>query len=98
MRRDQVLRILNDHRSELKKQGVKSLAFFGSVARDEARPDSDVDILVEFADPPTFARYMDLKFLLEGLLAVKVDLVTPRGLKPRIRDSVAKEAIHVAGF
>jgi predicted nucleotidyltransferase len=49
MRRDEALAILTAHQEELKEYGVKSLAIFGSVARDEARPDSDVDLLVEFS-------------------------------------------------
>ncbi len=76
--------------------GVTSLAVFGSVARDQARPDSDVDILVEFDPPPTFERYMDLKFYLEDLLGRRVDLGTPDTLKPRIRARVESEALHVA--
>ncbi len=52
MKRDEIIRILNEHRAELAKQyGVKSLALFGSVARDEATPASDVDLLVEFDRP-----------------------------------------------
>jgi predicted nucleotidyltransferase len=62
MRRDEILRFLNEHRAELERFGVKSLAFFGSVARDEAQEDSDVDILVEFTAPPGFIRFMDLRF------------------------------------
>ncbi len=49
MKRDRVLSIVNAHQAELHDLGVKSLEIFGSVARDEARPDSDVDFLVEFA-------------------------------------------------
>jgi len=49
MKRDEVLTILATHREQLEKLGVKSLSLFGSVARDEARFDSDVDLLVEFS-------------------------------------------------
>ncbi len=49
MKRDQVLAILNAHQAELQNLGVKSLELFGSVARDEARPDSDIDFLVKFS-------------------------------------------------
>ena len=49
MQRDKVLSILNTHQAELQNLGVKSLEIFGSVARDEACPDSDVDFLVEFS-------------------------------------------------
>jgi predicted nucleotidyltransferase len=72
------------------------LAIFGSVARDEARPDSDVDILVEFEGSVTFDRYMDVKFYLEDLLETRVDLVSQRSLKPLIRSTVEQEAIYVA--
>jgi predicted nucleotidyltransferase len=96
MQRDKVLSTLRQHQTALKKLGVRSLALFGSVARDEAIPSSDVDILVEFEPPVTFDRYMDLKFHLEDQLGRKVDLVSWKSLKPPIRASVEEEAIHVA--
>jgi uncharacterized protein len=51
MKRDEVLAIVQAHQEQLKEMGVRSLDLFGSVARDEARPDSDVDFLVEFSRP-----------------------------------------------
>ena len=96
MRRDEVLAILQAHREDLRRLGVRSLSLFGSMARDEARPDSDIDLLVEFADPATFDAFMDLKFYLEDLLGRRIDLVTSKALKPRIRPSVEREAILVA--
>ncbi len=96
MKRENVLRILSAHRQDLKNFHVKALALFGSVARDEARADSDVDVLVEFEGAATFDRYMDLKFFLEECLARRVDLVTRDALKPRVRPEVEREAIHVA--
>ncbi len=93
MSRDQILKLLREHQREVRAFGVKSLAIFGSVARDEARPDSDVDLLVEFDPPPTFQRYMDLKFYLEELLGYAVDLGTPDTLKPRIRARVQREEV-----
>ncbi len=74
MHRDLVLEELRKHRVQVSQFGVQSLAVFGSVARDEARPDSDIDVLVEFDPPPTFERYMDLKFYLENLLGCPVNL------------------------
>ncbi|MBE0448972.1 MAG: nucleotidyltransferase family protein [Actinobacteria bacterium] len=96
MRRDEVLQILKSHKQELTKFDVKSLAIFGSVARDEAGPESDVDILVEFSRTPSFDGYMKLKFFLEDLLGRSVDLVTHDALKPRIRPYVEKELLYVA--
>lgn len=96
MRRDEVLRILREHKGELDALGIRSLAIFGSVARDEAGPESDVDVLVEFVDAPTFAGYMDLKFRLEDLFGRRVDLVTVGGLRPRVRPYVERDLIRVA--
>jgi uncharacterized protein len=96
MKRDQAIFILKQYEQLLKSFGVKSLAIFGSVARDEAHPESDIDILVEFSEPPTFDRYMDLKFYLEDRLGQSVDLVSHKMLKPQIRQAVEKEAIRVA--
>jgi len=76
--------------------GVKSLAVFGSTARNEAAPSSDIDILVIFDSSPTFDQYIETKFYLEDLLDCKVDLVIQDGLKPLIRKEVEKEAIYVA--
>jgi len=96
LNKNEILETLRAHRDELRKRfGVKSLAVFGSVARGEARPDSDVDILVEFEGRATFDRYMGLKFFLEDLLGRRVDLVTRKALKPRMRPYVEREAIYV---
>jgi hypothetical protein len=96
MQRDEVLAILKQHWAALMNFGVYSLSIFGSVARNEARSDSDIDILVEFELSITFDRYMDVKLYLEDQLGTQVDLVTWRSLKPQIRDATEKEAIRVA--
>jgi len=97
MNRDQVLSLLNQHREDIQQRfAIKHLALFGSAARDEMHEGSDVDVLVEFEGPATFDGYMGLKSFLEGLLKVKVDLVTNNGLKPRARPYVEKDLIHVA--
>jgi hypothetical protein len=96
MRRDDIIRLLKEHREELGRFDVESLAVFGSVARGESEAWSDVDILVEFEGRATFDRYMDLKFFLEDLLECRVDLVTGKALRPRMRPNVEKEAVYVA--
>lgn len=96
MHPDQAIAILRAHLHELRGMGVLSLAIFGSVARNEAKADSDVDLLVEFEPPLGFDRYMDAKFRLEALLGRPVDLVTTAGLKPGLRDVVARECLRVA--
>ncbi|HZF13427.1 MAG TPA: nucleotidyltransferase family protein [Thermoanaerobaculia bacterium] len=96
MRRDDILAILRAHRGDLDRFGVKSLRLFGSAARDEALPESDVDLLVAFEATPTFSGFMKLRIFLEDLLGVKVDLVTETGLRDRVRPYVEKDAIRVA--
>jgi hypothetical protein len=90
-----IIESLNQHRHDLGPFGVRSLAIFGSVARGESEPESDVDVLVEFEGRATFDRYMELKFYLEELLGCPVDLVTRQALKPRMRPRVEKEAVYV---
>jgi predicted nucleotidyltransferase len=75
---------------------VKSLRLFGSIARDESREGSDVDILVDFSGPRTFRGYMGLRIYLEDILGMEVDLVTETGLKERVRPYIEKDAISVA--
>ena len=75
--------------------GVDRLALFGSTARDGARPDSDIDILVSFDGPATSERYFGVQFFLEDLLGRPVDLVTDKALRPELGPFVEREAIHV---
>lgn len=90
-----VITKIREHRSDLDRLRVKSLAIFGSVARGEARQDSDVDILVEFDSALTFDRFMDTKFYLEDLLGRHVDLVVPQALKPRLKTLISEDLIYV---
>jgi predicted nucleotidyltransferase len=76
--------------------GVRALYVFGSVARDEATDDSDIDILVDFEGAPTFLGYMGLKLYLEDTLGLRVDLATRRALRPRMRPRIEAEALRVA--
>lgn len=98
MRRSEILEKLEAHRADLVGMGVKTLAIFGSAARDEARPESDVDVLVEFAGPATFNGYMDLKFFLEDILGRPVDLVTRRSIRPGLKERIESEARYVQGL
>lgn len=75
--------------------GVTRLALFGSMARDAARADSDVDILVSFDGPAIALRYFGVQFFLEDLLGRRVDLVTDKALRPELRPYVEREALHV---
>ena len=75
--------------------GVNRLALFGSTARDAARVDSDIDILVSFDGPATSERYFGVQFFLEDLLGRPVDLVTDKALRPELRPFIEREAVHV---
>ena len=97
MRRDLAISTLRGYLPTLRRDyGVRRVALFGSTARDEARDDSDLDLLVDFESGPTFDSYMGLKFFLEDHLGLRVDLVTPKALKPRLRPIVEREALDVA--
>jgi len=90
MNADWVMRVLDEHREELRRLGVRRLGLFGLAARNEATEASDLDFLVEF-QRKSFDAYMDLKALLEDLFGRRVDLVLPESLKPRLRDRIAKD-------
>jgi len=95
--RQQILAVLAERQQEIAARfGVKWLALFGSAARNELRPDSDVDVLVAFGGPATFDGYFGLKDYLEAQLGRPVDLVTDKGLRKEIRPNVEREAIRVA--
>lgn len=96
MRRAVALQILAEHEAELRAQGVRSLLLFGSVARDEARPDSDVDLIVEFERPVGLFALSGLKFDLEEWLKTKVDLVTLDSIPRPSREGILSEALRAA--
>jgi hypothetical protein len=96
MRRDEVVQIVRANIAELQRRGVRSLLLFGSVARDEDRPDSDVDFLVELDLPSSFDRFMGVKLFLEDVLERRVDLVSARALRAALRPVVEREAVRVA--
>ena len=99
MRRDEALKILREALPELRSRyAVKDIAVFGSVARDEARLDSDVDVLVEFEPGQAggYFKFFALQEDLEGRLHQSVDLVTPDALKRHMKERILTEAIHAA--
>jgi hypothetical protein len=87
---------LQSHRNQLNGLGIKSLKLFGSAARGEAREDSDVDLLVEFDHPVGLFHFARARRELAAILGRRVDLVTPAGLRPEIRERIMKEAVHAA--
>ena len=96
MNRDEVLDVLRTHKSALAQRfGVSELTLFGSFARDQAKDDSDIDILVSYDEPATSKAYFGVQFYLEDLLGRQVDLVTDKALREEFRPYVEREAINV---
>lgn len=96
MKRDEVITILREHRSDLERFDVKTLSLFGSVARNEATPASDVDLLVEFNGSVRWKTYCRLNEFLDRLLGINVDLVIRGGLRKEVIPYVTREEIRVA--
>ncbi len=85
-KRDDILRVAV-------KYGARNVRIFGSVARGEARPDSDVDVLVDLEPGRSLFDLGGLLMELQELLGCRVDVVTEQGLRPRIRERVLREAV-----
>lgn len=97
LKREEALALLRAHRQTLAERfGVASVHLFGSVARDQATPASDVDILVSFDSPATMRRIADAQAYLEKLMGLPVDLVTNKELKKELRPYIEAEAIDVS--
>jgi predicted nucleotidyltransferase len=96
MTRAELLTRLAELKPELDKLGIASLRVFGSYARDEARPDSDIDLLVEFKETPSLFEFCGVKLRLEALLGHSVDLATEEALHRAMRDQIHREAIRAA--
>jgi len=96
MTRDEFFDRIEAHRAELNHAGVRRVGVFGSVARGDAGPDSDVDILVEFDVLPDLYEFSALRDRLAEILGRPVDLTTPHALKPRLRSLVLAEVRYAA--
>ena len=95
MDRDQVIATLREHEPELKASGIVRLSLFGSTARGDHGPDSDIDLLVAFDDTRRIS-LLDIAGMeidLSEMLGCKVDLIEEGTLKPRAQRSVEAEAV-----
>jgi len=93
---DDFFKQIGAYRDELASTGVRRLGVYGSVARGEARSDSDVDVLVEFDKTPDLFELAALRDRLVEILGRPVDLTTPQGLKPRLRARILGEVRYAA--
>lgn len=96
--REGVLRVLRSHEAEIRAQGVMRLRLFGSVARGEARPESDVDLIADIDRRTRFSLLdlVGLQHFLQDLLGRKVDVgTTVEKMRPRMRERFEADAIEV---
>lgn len=92
-----VLGALQTHEADLRQRGVCHAAVFGSVARGDARPDSDIDVLVELdpQQPMGLFEYARLKLYIAELLGESTDVVNKKTLKPLLKDAILRDAVNV---
>ena len=96
MKLDVALSKIQAHSVQLNKFQIKKIAIFGSVARDEATDQSDIDILIEFTEDVSLFHFLRTKQYLEELLEIQVDLVTLKALRSDWHDAVLAEAVDAA--
>ncbi len=92
--REEVQCRLCEQRAELAELGVRSLEIFGSIARGEVAPESDVDLLVEFDRPIGLFHFSRVQRRLEQILGSPVDLVMRDAVKAQLRDRIFREAVR----
>ena len=97
LRRDEALALLREHAPEIERRtNIRPVALFGSVARDEATVDSDVDVLAELAGRVGWTELAQAEVYLEMLFEARVDLVFWDTLKPRVRPYITADLLNVA--
>ena len=96
MKRDQVIATLRTHESELRRAGIVRLSLFGSTARGEQRPNSDIDLIAEFDNERSLSLIdiMRIENQIEDLLGQPVDLIEEGCLKPHVKESIDLEAVR----
>ena len=97
MKRDEAIALLREHELEFRDAGVGALFLFGSVARDEARDQSDIDVFFDLEHPRGFTLFdlVALQQRMQEILGARVDLMTRRGIHPRRRPRIEAAALRV---
>jgi len=96
MDRDTALSTLRFHKAELNALGVEHLYLFGSVTRNEATPQSDVDLFFEYNDPKfSLLDMIGVKHRISDMLAVEADMMTRSSLHPVLKDNIEQSALQV---
>lgn len=94
-----IMKKIKDNIDSIKKFGVKKIGLFGSYIQNKQTTDSDIDILVEFkSGQKTFDNYMDLKFFLEEIFNLNVDLVVTEAIKPDLKPNILRNVKYVPGI
>ena len=93
-----IFSVLEENRLRLRALGVKKIGLFGSFLRGEQRPDSDIDLLVQFEpEQKTFDNFIELSFFLEEVLQNRTELVTVESLSPYLGPHILRE-VEYAGL
>lgn len=93
---EEIKQLLQQNKSVLQENyKVTELGIFGSYVRGEQTEKSDVDVLIDYEKAPTLFKLVELRNYLNELMGMKVDVVTKKGLKPRIRERVLSEVVYL---
>ena len=95
MKRQEAISLLRQHRPEIAAHGVRALYLFGSTRRDEAKPDSDVDLFIDYTEGFSLLDLVALQEEIDRVLGARADLTTRGGLHPLLRDDILREAEQV---
>jgi len=93
LNKEEIFKLLNQHREELKNYNVIKIGLFGSVLRGDNTKESDIDFIVEFEEgKKNYDNFIEVAFLLENLLQKKVDLLTMEAINPYMKPKILQEA------